>query len=632
VTITTLFLVACGAPTRQQPDAGGGGGDGGMNAKTIVITPADIEIVAVVGAITPTNFTATIDGVDVTSQVTWNYSNAEIGSAAPGGQFTPTGARGGVGQLNATMGNSFGSTSVSVVVRKVVDTTGSLDPAQQGAFDTPSGGADPTLSVVYPLDGVVMPVDALPPVVQWNGGGAGDVYRLRLAERYFEYTVYLTGAPPDRYTIPVADWESIAASGTGPESDPVQMTLTRRSGATIYQGKTQSIKIARASVPGVLYYWELPDACGGGNSNGRVLRIKPQSETPEEFFQPGGCWGCHTVSRDGKKMAAEFNDGNGPLYTLQLDAMPMTTYAEINPSMPGGNYIFSAFNPDGTKLLVSDNTAFNPAAAPLHIISALNGQILTPNAMTGCGEPAWSPDGTLLAAVCNMTGGSWTFDATGGNLVTMDVAADQVTVSNQLVVVPQAGGPGRPAWPSFSPDSAWIAYGRPTYGSRSIGDGTIWMVRSNGMDNKQLLNMSGDNKSFNPVFSPTRSGGYYWIAFITRRDYGNTIVGANRQQLWIAAVDEDGVAADPSHPPFYVRGQETCGKSENAYYAVDPFIGVGGDCTHGSQCETGHCLSGVCGMPLPNTAVRAGNTCGGPSVCASGTSCVDGYCAEPVIR
>ena len=67
-------------------------------------------------------------------------------------------------------------------------------------------------------------------------------------------------------------------------------------------------------------------------------------------------------------------------------------------------------------------------------------------------------DGKKIAAICNLSSSSWVFDATGGNLTTADVAPDGFTVSNIQQLVPQAGGQGRPAYPSFSPDSRLLAW------------------------------------------------------------------------------------------------------------------------------------------------------------------------------
>jgi hypothetical protein len=247
-----------------------------------------------------------------------------------------------------------------------------------------------------------------------------------------------------------------------------------------------------------------------------------------------------------------------------------------------------------------------------------------------CGEPAWSPDGKHLAGICGMSGGGWDFDSSTGNVTIASWNGTQV--SGIKTLVPQ-GSPGRPAYPSFSPDSAYIAFGRPTQGSRSDSAGDLWMTDLTGKV-KHLAIASNDDKSFNPVYSPLRAGGYSWIVFMSRRDYGNQLVGADRQQLWITAIDDPPTAADPSHPPFYVRGQENCGKSENAYYALDPCKQLGQSCTSGVDCCSGQCIKNMNGMYVcgnPQSCSQEGNACKVDTDCCNypHDHCVDGFCQAP---
>jgi hypothetical protein len=224
-----------------------------------------------------------------------------------------------------------------------------------------------------------------------------------------------------------------------------------------------------------------------------------------------------------------------------------------------------------------------------------------------------------------MTNGGWTFDASTGNLVVGAMNAAQNQVMGQTTVVPQGALTGRPAYPSFSPDSSHLAYGRPTSGSRSIGNGKLWLVQSDGQNAVELAASSTDNQSFNPVFAPRDAGGYTWVVFISRRNYGHKLTGANRQQLWITALThppQPGV--DPSNPPFYLRGQQSCGKSENAYYALDPCKAEGEPCEFGIECCNLSCLyddvagETICTDPDPNQCIGTGN-----GTCTSDTDCCD---------
>ncbi|MDI1429817.1 TolB family protein [Polyangium sorediatum] len=615
-------------------NCGSGGNGGTPNVQQLIIAPLNPTL-NVVDLNKPTQvFTVkTQDGQDVTNQVTWVYERPDIGDITSA-TFVPTGNVGGTGVLTAKLNMAEASTNVTVNVKKNINTAG-LDPAQMAAFDTPIG-PDPGMQIVYPYHDTVFPLGVLAPEVQWNGVGGTETYRLKITEKHMEYVTYFQTGAPARHLMNQADWESIGASGTGAQSDPIMVQLSRLApGGGAYAPTSQVWHVAQGRVRGAVYYWELPGVCGG-NSNGRILKIKPDSATPEEFFNPGGCWGCHTVSRDGKTMMATL-DGSLPFPQITIDLTQAPAQYGAIPPGSGLGGTFSAFNHSSDKILVSNDAASNPSNSILRIVNAAGGGVLNANVMgNGCGEPAWSPDGNKVAAICGLGGGGWVFDASSGYLATGDVAADGITVGNVHPIVQQAGSPGRPAYPSFTSDSQYIAFGRPTQGSRSTGNGDLWLVKNDGGELKKLAIASSDNKSFNPVFAPQRAGGYYWLVFVSRRDYGNTLVSTNRQQLWMTAIDDPPTAGDPSHPPFYMRGQEGCGLSENAYMAQEPCKEQGQGCVTGADCCGGQCVkdpaSGayICGEPPPpGSCSETGNACTTKADCCNPVDeCIDGFCAQ----
>jgi hypothetical protein len=610
----------------------GSGQDGGP-VQTLVLSPMNPTLNVIDANIQTQVFTVTLNGVDVSAQVQWVYERPDIGDVGAAATFTPTGNVGGVGVLTAKYQGAEGSTNVTVNVKKTANEAG-IGPAEMAAFDNPTLGADPG-TIVYPYDETVFPLGVLTPEVQINNV-QGGVYRLKITEKNLQYVAYFNANTPVRYLMNQKEWENVGASGTGSISDPLKVEISRLQGGQAFSPMSQTWHVAQGKVRGAVYYWELPGSCAGGSSDGRILKIKPDSATPEEFYFPGSCWGCHTVSRDGKTMAATLDNAFPfPQVTIDLAQMP----AQSGPITAGNGLTgtFSAFNNTSDKIIFSnDDSGQNNASKVLRIVDAASGNVLNPDAMgAGCIEPAWSPDGTKLAAICGASGGGWGFDATGGYLATADVAADGISVSNVKQIVSQASGQGRPAYPSFTSDSQYIAFGRPTSGSRSTGQGDLWFAKTDGSEVKSLAQASIGNNSYNPVFAPQRAGGYYWLVFVSKRDYGNTLVSTNRQQLWMTAIDDPPSAADPSHPAFYMRGQEGCGLSENAYMAKDPCIAEGSSCVTGTDCCGGQCVkdpggSGmyVCGKPPPpGTCSALGNSCTTGADCCDKTAlCIDGSC------
>lgn len=589
----------------------------------LVISPANAVLTVDSGNVQTQKMTATLNGTDVSALVSWSYERPDIGDVVSG-TFTPTGKAGGVGNLTATLGSSTGTTTVAVNVKKTIG--GGLSPQQQGSLDNPTGGADSAMKIVYPNDQTIFPLAVLAPDLQWNGAGAGDVYRLELKEKYFDLVQYVPAvAAPAHVLIAQADWDGIESSGTGPNSDPLQVTLTRLpgGGGSAYSPVKQTWHVAQGRLHGSIYYWELPDQCGSGN--GRVLRIKPDATTVDQFFNSSGqCFGCHTVSRDGATMIASWSTVFPfPVQSIDLTQAP-AQFGALTQSA-GVTGTFSAFDDKGDLFLTTNNSSSGAGSgsSTLSIRDAKTGAVKVAAPLgPGCGEPAWSPDGKHIAGICGMSGGGWDFDSSTGNVTIADWNGS--SAGSPQVVVPQ-GSPGRPAYPSFSPDAQWIAFGRPTLGSRSTGQGDLWLTDLAGQKVKHLAAASSDDKSFNAVFSPLRAGGYSWIVFMSRRDYGNQLVGADRQQLWITAIDDPPTAADPSHPPFYVRGQESCGKSESAYYALDPCKQQGQACSSGVDCCSGQCVKNPDGN---------GYVCGTPQGCsANGNACkVNGDCCDPKVH
>jgi hypothetical protein len=56
-----------------------------------------------------------------------------------------------------------------------------------------------------------------------------------MVEQFYQYTAYISAPPPSRYLAAAADWTAIEESGAGPKTDPLQVSLTRMSGNTVYQ-------------------------------------------------------------------------------------------------------------------------------------------------------------------------------------------------------------------------------------------------------------------------------------------------------------------------------------------------------------------------------------------------------------
>jgi hypothetical protein len=74
-----------------------------------------------------------------------------------------------------------------------------------------------------------------------------------------------------------------------------------------------------------------------------------------------------------------------------------------------------------------------------------------------------------------------------------------------------------------------------------------------------------------PTWAPSNKEGIFWLAFSSIRDYGDVLVGTDRDQLWGAAIDPAQIATgeDPSYPAFWMPFQQLDEGNHRAFWAID---------------------------------------------------------------
>jgi hypothetical protein len=145
------------------------------------------------------------------------------------------------------------------------------------------------------------------------------------------------------------------------------------------------------------------------------------------------------------------------------------------------------------------------------------------------------------------------------------------------------------------------------------------------------------HRDFFPTVSPVAAGGYFWVFFVSRRQYGNKLTDQNEndnagKKIWVAAIDANAMpGTDPSHPAFYLPGQESESGNVRAFAALSPCHADGDSCESGIDCCSGHCLNGKCGVPM-NMCSGIDEKCEKTSDCCPGKGlvCIGGFCGLPV--
>ena len=555
------------------------------------------------------------------------------------------------------------------------------------------GGSASSMKWLYPYEGTVFPRGMIAPDLMWDGAD-GDVAYVHIKSKIFEYWGCVKPTAAGQIALKQDVWDKAGQRSQG-KQDVYTLELSLLSQGKVTGPVTSHFQISQAAIKGSVYYNSYnskltmpadPQAQGGGGfgdlfgglgSGGVVLRIPPGGRA--EVFGQTDCNGCHSVSADGSRLLAQSVMGGAYSYSLVAGGPAPT------PTMAGSTATWTALYPDGSAFLsmssVIDVARAGSAGfggglgggstdATLH--DATNGNLI-PN--------VGIPPGTLMPS----------FSPDGSHLVFNDYAVDQAHglalmkydtkthTATEYTVLQQDKGDLRPGWPFALPDNDGVVFLRTAaadftgggvgiFGAVTTDDlagaplGELSIVDVKSKQVSLLAKAMGYNTpadaekgvtylpfgaedlhhTYYPTVSPVASGGYFWVFFDSIRHYGR--LGLQRQ-LWGAAIDisADGTyTSDPSHPPFYLSGQEPGVSNHRAFATLDPCHKDGDACTSGIDCCGGFCYTdtvgevrdpvGTCSPMRVKCSKREercsdDRDCCPPANAESPASCIAGYCA-----
>ena len=439
-----------------------------------------------------------------------------------------------------------------------------------------------------------------------------------------------------------------------------------------------------------------PGMSNGSDGNGGVLKINPGGFAPQMAIPSltGTCHVCHEVSSDGSTLfvATSISSDIGQVYSLtDTAATPLNyangtfTYGGVYPD--GSMSLLSSQEDYHAYGGSSDLFKKSPIAAA--------GSTGFTGAVTRAVTPAFSPDGRRVAFNFWTGGGAGGVTAGAGrSIAAMDFACGAATSSvtcdastrafsglRELYKDPTAGH--YVGWPSFTPDSKAVVFQRTTTASgdggsvlntRSGAQAELWMAdvpdaggtprfapqalcRANGLDEACTTSYlptnathAGDQHlNFEPNVTPIASGGYYWVVFTTRRLYGNVATTdpyfpvqngpaattPPTKKLWVAAIDPSPQAGkDPSHPAFYLPGQEIMSGNMRGFWVREACHANEASCETGDECCSGYCNDSngslTCGDKPAGCIPEYGKCTIDADCCGAGQlTCVGGLCTQP---
>jgi hypothetical protein len=632
----------------------GGAPTGGHVLSSVRIVPASAKLVVQAGqaASQPYTVMGILDGagaeVDVTDRfVFYVPDNYLVGgfpltggplftSRVPAAPADPP-QRGGTLTVQAEALNP-GSVPLTITTSLTVELDAQFDGVAGG-----DGGADSAVpgnsamifanapvdparvpTLVYPNDGTMLPPNLRLLDVHWlPGSPSNTLYRISFSSPQSQITYYsrcgtiggLLTAGSCGFQLDETGYGYLASSNAGTGNVTVTISGTDDGGAGQGTSSAFNIQFAQEAVNGGVYYWDV--------SHTRIMRFDfgGASSTPEVFLAPGNygtnsgnCVGCHTLSRDGTKIAASALGQNHGLLVYVNDIAGLADAgAQVTVNEDTANRMqFGSFDPLGDLFvgIYGDGSPLDPNSLYFHDgTTGLINPALTKKLAFEPDHPSWSPDGTMIAMTRVGVHGTSQMMFQGGIDVAkftdgsvndggVSVADGGTTLDDPFVVVPSNVMNSTTAVnsynPDFAPDSTFMVFTQTTCAAGDFKSdkcdsdisnntsATTWAVKPEanatpvhldraaapGVADGTTTNILDTFPRATPFETTQGAGKLFWFTVASLRQPGLRLKNytakdedpntQKQQQLWMFAVDPAKILAgqDGSYPAFFLPFQD----------------------------------------------------------------------------
>lgn len=669
-----IFSALCISSGCHRGQTGVSGGDSGgtndssiLSGLTITPNPAQLEVTAG-GPPATQAFTARITntGEDVTTQASWNLSDGTIGSMS-GNTFTSVVTRGGTTSVNAgysgegTSGFITGSVSLTLRFRARVSGGCKDCPSFPGDDAPVCTGANAAPTLVYPPDGVLLPPNMTVMEVHFMPGQGNDLFEVAFKNAFTDVRVLArcTAITNSRkiatggcaYQLDPTVWKYLVETNRSGDGVNVSVRAAPPGGACASPSSERRILFASEDIKGGLYYWQSAVYGGVAGKTGGIYRYDfgVPAATGEAYMTPGQtntCVGCHTLSRDGKRMTYGWDDADADdeYLDMWLKVLDVETKTVLNKKtiQPG----LVTFSPDHTRFLTpvsSCNTKklLNWNGDTGDAVGALTFTSLS----TSCiAHPDWTKDGKTVyfvipAAMYDWSGHTEDKHFGQGSIYKIDYDPAKTTYDAPTPVITSAGPDENNYYPSVSPDGRFLVFnravgtgltGHDAYNNANARLWALFLAKSNvqPIDMQRANQGNGLTNSWprwSPFIQTYKGKPLLWVTFSSTRDYGLRVQNSDgkgttlpncyppespedptgsrstsfdkcaQPQIWMAAVALSEIefsANDPSYPAFWLPFQDVTSHNHAAQW-TEVVVGgkdcgkLGDACSDSQPCCTG---------------------------------------------
>jgi hypothetical protein len=511
---------------------------------------------------------------DVTELVAWSLADEQLGEV-DAGLFTSAGF-GGETTVRARAVGVDASAELRVRLELDVRSDGAPDGIE-ALFETDLSDDDVVdddgLRIVYPSHETMFPRNLERVDHQWRADAALDRFEVRFESDVALLRFYTA----DTHLLPdLQAWQWLANTHAGRSLQMTVRGASSTSSSAVVRSQPITLYYSRAEVLGALYYWSTGSA--------GVLKATISSPVATKFFtDPDSgddtCVSCHTVSRNGRKLSAGY--GGEKLRAITVPERELLIPSDADTM--GAEYGWGTFSPDASRLLYASKGL-------LTLLDADTGAELPAVALPDAARathPDWAPNGDYVAlAYANSGARMDNKDAQGTSIARLPVGDDD-TFGEPEILRASEGADDTLYFPSYSPDSHWIAFVRGTGKSKDNVTSKLYLLPADGGDpidltrlNERVRHEDGvtDIGNSMPTWAPSTRPDVFFMAFSSLRAYGD-VLPAGRDQLWAVAIDPAAIerGEDPSYAAFWLPFQDPEEGNHRAFWAIDTDTGCPSD-------------------------------------------------------